>query len=427
MFEPTEEDMLVMKKQMEESQVLSASKSVSYKDKLAEKKRKIQSKTQASTSADVTSPVNQVSEPDLAIEQPFVMKSPEALSMQRPAQNVYSTTVDNQSQPSPLTETTRNDDENQRRSLRTLMGLILKHRGGPGFGAGFLKGPDIVRFDSTLAEVTAMLKSECGEAATPVVSNSIREASPVISTETDKNIILDNMQNDEVFDEESAIRSIRTLMGLILKHRGGPGFGAGFLKGPDINRFEQTLADVSATIRSELIDCDEVTQNPSPPDTVPIPKSTSKPPFELSPLDESFQCIDAIVNMYKQAPSRQRDELLVPLRDALVSVVTKCNSLIDEARSDSVGDNVELVGDIMARVVPSDTSGHEEDSETDVFPLLSVGSTSELFARAKASLESLTGDGKYGLSECSSNEALEAIELLKQVRVALMDELEFGQ
>ena len=40
MFEPTEEDMLVMKKQMEESQVLSASKSVSYKDKLAEKKEK---------------------------------------------------------------------------------------------------------------------------------------------------------------------------------------------------------------------------------------------------------------------------------------------------------------------------------------------------------------------------------------------------
>ena len=52
-----------------------------------------------------------------------------------------------------------------RRGLRTLMGLILKHRGGPGFGKGRIKGDEAEGFEKLLGEITDLLRSEATSSA----------------------------------------------------------------------------------------------------------------------------------------------------------------------------------------------------------------------------------------------------------------------
>jgi len=326
MFELTEEDALVMKKQMEEQDAArNASKSVSYKEKLAARKKNQPRNNVASSN--IPTFKEEIATSESNTNEPFVMKAPEPFLIQ----NEVDTRANPVGQSVSITSSVSDDDESERRLLRTLMGLILKHRGGPGFGAGFLKGPDVARFESTLAEVTQMLSSECGS---PVIQKTITKSSP------------------------------------------------------------------SSVSVSESTQQDQATLTP--------------------PLDGSIQCIEAIVEMYKNAPAEQREELVAPLRDALANVVTKLDgTVIDSTNSKNraaIGDNTESVGDVMSRVVNIPEPSEEI-----------LSSNSELFLKAKDTLVSLTGNEKYGLSACSSIEAQNAIELLKQVRVALMDELDFGQ
>lgn len=44
--------------------------------------------------------------------------------------------------------------------LKTALGLLLKHRGGPGFGHGRLTGDNLLMLEDKLREVVALLKSE---------------------------------------------------------------------------------------------------------------------------------------------------------------------------------------------------------------------------------------------------------------------------
>ena len=70
----------------------------------------------------------------------------------------------------------------------------------------------------------------------------------------------------------------RTLMCLILKHRGGPGFGAAMLKEPDVKRFESTLDDALKVLKRETGDI-EMNERDSDDDDVP-PDGIAIPPME---------------------------------------------------------------------------------------------------------------------------------------------------
>ena len=332
MFEPTEEDLLVMAKQMEEEELRKGGSAVSYKEKLAAKKQ---------AKAGNVSPVVAATPPAAPVEEakedPFIMKAPMEVQVQEKSPLAAQDT----------TATIAADEESSRRLIRAMMGLILKHRGGPGFGNGILKGFDVERYEKTLNEVTELLRAECGAAAEEV--NQI--STPAVP--------------DSV---------------------------------PDVQEHQQ----LSVTAQTDL----------SGPESIP------------SPLDSSIECIEAVVKMYKEAPTEQRDELLVPLRDAFQGVVTKCDNLVQSDSVPPTSQELEKASDIMTRVIEnapaSDNLSVSAPSE------LSFSSNLELFSKAKSVLSSLQGDGKYGLRhDCASSpEAKEAIELLTQVRIALMDELD---
>ncbi len=53
-------------------------------------------------------------------------------------------------------------------------------------------------------------------------------------------------EESKKFDQE-----LQLALGLLLKHRGGPGFGHGRLKGKELNLLEQTLRSVAQKLQQE--------------------------------------------------------------------------------------------------------------------------------------------------------------------------------
>ena len=350
MFQATEEDLLVMKKQMEEEEALKASSVVSYRDQLARKKQKNKTSNVSSSVqsietnlvgpsesemvSSVESPAANVPKteeytPKASESEPFVMKAPQAVSVEVSSDK---------------------SEDDIRRSLRTLMGLILKHRGGIGFGGGFLKGPDVARFQTTLVEVKEILAKEAGRQVSSVQMEETQEAQMV---------------------EESS---------------------------------EAMLGSPS--------------------------KSTDDLPSEkYSDLDGSIECIDAIIDMYKKSSPSEKNELIGPLRKALASVMDKSDGISTTEKST---ENPESVGEILSRMEFSQQtsvdatlpSNDERQSHPGSQQDLSVASASSVFEQTYDTLKSITGNGSYGLiEEISPDQAATAIDLLTQMRVALMDEL----
>eukprot|EP00581_Thalassiosira_minuscula_P018474 CAMPEP_0183726258 /NCGR_PEP_ID=MMETSP0737-20130205/22906_1 /TAXON_ID=385413 /ORGANISM="Thalassiosira miniscula, Strain CCMP1093" /LENGTH=745 /DNA_ID=CAMNT_0025957559 /DNA_START=109 /DNA_END=2346 /DNA_ORIENTATION=- len=151
-------------------------------------------------------------------------------------------------------------------------------------------------------------------------------------------------------DEDPMRGQVRTLQGLLLKHRGGPGFGAGRLKAPEAKRLEDTLTEVTGALRSEagmpaVVDAKPAAAAPKPvapvaeskpvppPPVAAAPAATTTPPSssEEDPLAGTIACVEAAVKMYKEAPPAEKDGLLMPLRQALMAAASASNKYIAEA------------------------------------------------------------------------------------------------
>lgn len=139
-------------------------------------------------------------------------------------------------------------------------------------------------------------------------------------------------------DPEEGKKKIRTLMGLLLKHRGGPGFGKGRLKGGEIDQFENLLQEVTVMLREEAGQC--MVSNPTNNHPVPQQVMARPPPEPLAPpaapatpadpsqLDSMIACVEGAITMYKNSPAELKSSVLVTLRAALASAITTCDAAI---------------------------------------------------------------------------------------------------
>ncbi|KAL3918386.1 MAG: hypothetical protein SGARI_007479 [Bacillariaceae sp.] len=125
----------------------------SYKKKLLERKQKLQG-GKAVAAAPPAPEVPVVEKPVENVAPAVVQQSPESV-VSPPVE-----TAETSPPQSAAAHVAQSSPEESRQKIRTLMGMILKHRGGPGFGKGRLQGPEIDRFDSLMNEVTAILREE---------------------------------------------------------------------------------------------------------------------------------------------------------------------------------------------------------------------------------------------------------------------------
>jgi hypothetical protein len=232
-------------------------------------------------------------------------------------------------------------------------------------------------------------------------------------------------------DSEDTRRSIRTLMGLILKHRGGPGFGAGRLRANEADRLKSMLGDVMAVLKDEAgMDSSTVVGEPvadvaTPP--APIPSAASS--VSNPQLTGAIACVEGALAMYKQSPQSDQEGLMLPVRDALLSAANTINKVIAENEVENVKQYEEAAAQTSAPPVTPDPSPvQEEEAPAPVIVnrAKAKASNTEKFQDIYDLMQNIQGDHKFGLKELTAEELSLASEALIDMRVILMDELDLG-
>ncbi len=214
-------------------------------------------------------------------------------------------------------------------------------------------------------------------------------------------------------DSEEDRKAVRTLMGLLLKHRGGPGFGHGRLEGAEAEKLENVSREVLAMLQKES-GGESTIDTQTPAQT----SATSHPtvPSNQSPsLLGAIACVDAAMNMYKNASESGKSELvLLPLRDALLSAVNTMNKVMAEERLDVEGSSQskEQPGPVYATTMDFPetyqvTQKEEEEAKEIANAIANSGESkinTERLQKVYDTLKAVTGNQKFGLRDVNQEE-----------------------
>ncbi|KAL7526915.1 hypothetical protein ACHAXR_001709, partial [Thalassiosira sp. AJA248-18] len=277
-------------------------------------------------------------------------------------------------------------------------------------------------------------------------------------------------------------QKLRTLQGLLIKHRGGPGFGAGRLKAPEAQRLEDTLEEVKGILRSEVgggggsmpmaasaAPQPIATMPPPSPRTIPatppaVPAApaapvpaqaattTQPPPMNNNPLAGSVACVEAALRMYKESSPEDREAMMLPLRDAMMAAAATSNKVIAEtelsahkaameagpsAAVASMGGDVASMGNTAAAAPAQPMMGfpttyavtNAEEEESVAAPPISIDlkeNEKKLEGAYQALIDAKGDAGKLGLKNLSGDEANALADQVKTVRKILLEELNIG-
>lgn len=253
-------------------------------------------------------------------------------------------------------------------------------------------------------------------------------------------------------DTDEARQNIRTTMGLLLKHRGGPGFGHGRLKDAEADKLAASVEATLNLLKSEA--GMETTPAPTPAPTpavvdatvvepTPAPVVTETPAVSASgaPLTGAITCAEAALAMYKNTDSSAQKDMLIPLRDALTSTINALNGQIEgepvpvqEAPAAPVyaktmdfpdtykvtkpePEEVVAAPEPAAPVVPEPAAPVATEAPSSSDP------NYDSLQKVYDSVKSISGKGKYGLRDLAADEIAHIKDVLMDMRGILMEEL----
>lgn len=443
---------------------VKASSGISYKQRLIEKKRK----KSGADSSPISTPVQKQETKEVSkIEEIPKEAKPESSSpSQTPVKDEQESTVPKMSSspsppsqqqpsaPTPVVETPRqvsvtSSSDTRKQNLRTLMGLLLKHRGGPGFGKGRLKGPDIDLFEGLVEEITNMLRDEASNAKSdtdisttqtaedipmeepvqtpdestepisqpePIRVETIESVPQPEPTPVETNTAIPEIETVAVVGEsagsENIDSTIACIEGAITMYKNSP---------PAIQ--ESVLVTLRAALMSAVDTCNiALASQPA----VPVAASPD------ASINGMIACIDGAVTMYKNSPPALKESVLVTLRMALMSAVETCdiilsppspmapptNSAPEEAPPKATNEHAPI-----AQSVSSSTSSPVTPSA----PLVGNDKNNLALEEIYEKLQSASGEGKLGLrNDLTAENASELAANLADMRNILMEELELG-
>jgi hypothetical protein len=269
------------------------------------------------------------------------------------------------------------------------------------------------------------------------------EEKPNFALETSENFDDSKIDAPSMEDTEETRKKIRTLMGLILKHRGGPGFGAGRLKDDEFKKLVDSVKEVTDLLRSEA--GLEVASNfEEASASIVAPSSPTS-----SALEGSIACAEAALGLYKSSDPSVQGELLEPVRDALESALKIINNEIKDPMKSSVSAVAPTPDTVYATTMDfPDTykvTKPEVEEETVVESVVDEPVVDEPVAAKPVSVKSdgtdentkilqgvydklknVAGDGKYGLRDIEPDEVSSIKDALLDMRGVMMDELDNG-
>lgn len=304
------------------------------------------------------------------------------------------------------------------------MGMILKHRGGPGFGKGRLKGSEIERFSNLLNEVIGMLRNEAQQGGffnTDSVSAVTAPPPKIQQVPAPPPPAAASAFAPAASATTSMDSTLACIDGAITMYKNSPPQ----LKG-------SVLFTLRAALASAVEVCDSVSTMP------PLP---SVPGGSGGQIDSTIAVIEGAVSMYRNSPPQLQQSVLVTLRAALVSAIDTCDAVLGNTPS-QVGTASSAVATASSASVPvqdlpqppitptsagvSTQQASYQPPQQQQQPTVKDPNTIVLESIYE-SVKSAHGDGKLGLrSDITPEEASQLADQLIEMRSMLMGELEAG-
>jgi len=217
---------------------------------------------------------------------------------------------------------------------------------------------------------------------TPEEVETDEEGKPDFKLDVSDNFDDSSISAPSMEDSEDARKSIRTLMGLILKHRGGSGFGHGRLDEAESKKLTELVDVVMVLLKTEA-GMDTL----APPS---CPASSSAVSTDAPSVPEYATTME-FPDTYKVTKSEE---------DASVVMM-------------DVSDKLEVI-----------QAGEEEVAKCPMH--IETDANTEIIQNIYDTLQSTARDEKYGLREIGSDEITHIKEVLKDMRSVLMEELDNG-
>ena len=457
---------------------------ISYKDRLMQRKKGGSPPAKAQTASLVLEksppPAPAPSPPaEPLVEQPKLESIVEPVTSTPPEKNAvdaeYEQVVQEPPAPKELPKTGEEptSEESTRRDIRTLMGLMLKHRGGAGFGAGRLQGTEAAKMEALAGELSTMLREEAkqfpqesftnakdlaGQADTRLTSTPPSSAITAVATASSPVASISDATSSMGGAIEPAVSRPQTpiitllacIEGATQMYRNSP---------PELQ--QGVLINLRAALLSAISACDvtindnelknleafrSATSDPRTRDNRPSQQSSpatgssmmSVASYDLEEeqapssiprserINSLLACVEGAIQMYKNSPPELQEGVLITLRAALFSAAKTCNSIITEAGGDAAAFTPSAA---ITRSKSDRTSGATE--VYDVVPEETVTNVaikdenSDFFEEVLEKLVAASGNGKMGLREdISSSEAAELSTSIAKMRSLLVEELE---
>lgn len=404
---------------------------VSYKQRLEEKRNKRGGGGAAAVAATPIAPpapAPPVPEPVAVVEppQPKVEATPTAFAVAAPvveepkAQPVAQPPVQpaavvappqtQQSTSAAPKVTVASSSDVIRREIRTLMGLILKHRGGPGFGTGGLKGNELAQYEQLMGDVTALLKAEAmanvgTEPPTPIAQAAPAQAASAATPAAPS-------PSSELAPVESILVA---LDGAVMMYRNSPA---------------ELQSSVLSTLRAALLAavnaCNSIMN-----ENEGVPATSAAAGAQVEPM---LACVEGATLMYRNSPPELQVGILPVLRAALLSAVGTCNKIIADGEIENFQQYQEATADIAKpAATEKETQFFEyqpKPAAASAAPTVSIAGNDKNSQKLEGiynTLQAAGGDGKMGLrDDLSSAEATEVADGIAEMRAIMMEELETG-
>ena len=425
------EEMVAYQEALEPKRGNSKASGISYKEKLAQMKAKrAGGGTAASTPPPAPVPAPPAPEPPAPVKEPEAVvkaaepeptaKPPSAFAVDQilpeepkvePVQVAAPAPV-----PAPRPQqptitipkvTTSSSSEVIREGVRTLQGLLIKHRGGPGFGAGGLKGNEIAQYEELMGDISALLKAEAMSNVGTEPPPPVAQAPPAPVAAAPAPAV------PSASGDLSKVDSIlAALDGAILMYRNSPA---------------ELKPSVLATLRAALLAAVDACTN-AMADDAGVPASTAAAGAEVEGM---LACVEGATLMYRNSPPELQIGVLTMLRAALLSAVNTCNKVIADGEVENVKQYQEATATMdKPAPVAKPTQFYEAQVGSEqpaAAAAAAVDENTQKLEKIYNSLQGAAGDGKMGLrSDLSAAEATELADGIAEMRAIMMEELANG-
>jgi hypothetical protein len=294
------------------------------------------------------------------------------------------------------------------KDTRTLMGLTLKHRGGPGFGSGRLRGEEVQRYQELASNLMKALQNE-----QPAVSaEASRQPSTPQSTAPPT--------QQEMSESPDRTKSMVSLIeGAVQLYKNSP---------PQLQ--ESMLGAVRAALSSAVTTCNEVLQTEEQQVFAPMGSSSASNSDRAASM---IACVEGATLMYKNSPVELQSAVLPTLRTALLSAIASCDSILANDIVEPVAATQQTFATAPTATFEAPSMAFEEKLDTSSVhvptavpePASNLNTeNSKILEGIYYKLQRASGGGKMGLREdLSPDEADDLADDLVQVRRILVDEL----